>query len=105
MQIGLFVYGTLMNGSGRPAEIYGELYDLGAFPGAKRVGDANSGIIPGEIIPLADGDLESFDVYEGVDRGLYRRVRTLTTDDEIVWVYEFAQNPVYAKRIKQWERK
>lgn len=85
----LFVYGTLKTGIGPTYSIRGQMYDLGAFPGVVGI-SGGSGRVEGEIRHVSADQLKRFDVYEGVDSGLYRRIKTETLDGQEVWVYEFA---------------
>ena len=76
-----FVYGTLREPD-RAREVVGHA-DLG--PDARLVGLhrvearyptlAPGGETDGRVLRLRDGDLAALDAYEGVDRGLYVRVR------------------------------
>lgn len=100
----LFVYGTLLDNSGKPDHIMGDLYALSWFPGAINIGKSNE-IIPGKIIDVDADRLADFDKYEGVASGLYNRVKTTTLTGEEVWVYEYGQElPKEAMKIKEWTR-
>ena len=77
----VFVYGTLREPD-RAREVVGHT-DFG--PDARLVGLrrvearyptlAPGGETDGRVLRLRDGDLEATDAYEGVDRGLYVRIR------------------------------
>lgn len=87
-----FVYGTLRD-PGRAREVLGHA-EFG--PDARLVGlDRASGRYPtlvpggetdGRVLRLEDGDLAALDAYEGVDRGLYVRVR-VPNDGGGLWTY------------------
>jgi len=47
---------------------------------------APGGATEGRVLRLRDGDLEALDAYEGVDRGLYVRVR-VPGDPGPLWTY------------------
>jgi gamma-glutamylcyclotransferase (GGCT)/AIG2-like uncharacterized protein YtfP len=86
-----FVYGTL-----RDAErARGLLGDAEFGPDARLVGLGRArgryptlvpgGVTEGRVLLLEDGDLATLDAYEGVDRGLYVRVRCEGGDG--LWTY------------------
>ena len=101
----IFVYGTLMTGRGTETFVSGELYNLGAFPGIVKVGEVPN-LVPGEILEVDDVQLKAFDHYEGVDSGLYRRIRAKAMSGDEVWIYEFAQDlPTHANKIERWFRR
>ena len=87
-----FVYGTLREPD-RAREVIGHT-DFG--PDARLVGLrrvearyptlAPNGKTTGRVLRLRDGDLDVLDAYEGVDRGLYVRVR-VPSDDGDLWTY------------------
>ena len=113
MQDYLFVYGTLRGGSNSSYgefigqdKIPGTLYDLGAFPGYKE----GPGKVVGEVIEINPGILHMLDRYEGVEQGLYRRVRVTTDSGREVWVYELLGVPTEGLRkiesgdwFKKWD--
>lgn len=88
----LFVYGTLRDPE-HAREVVGHA-DFG--PDARLVGlGCASGRYPtlvpdgeteGRVLRLEDGDLGVLDAYEGVDRGLYVRIR-VPGDDGDLWTY------------------
>lgn len=97
-QHAVFVYGTLLSGMGNysrflspkkpvqaDAYIYGELYHLGGFPGATKVGVAKR-LIKGEIYVVDDKELQSLDMLEGyhgtedMHSNLYNRVSVRSMD-------------------------
>lgn len=92
----LFAYGTL---GPLPAEddprwtpdaIRGRLYDLGPYPVLVDWDDPLVGWVEGHVRALADGELESnLDPYEGVDEGLFVRIRATTRLGRLVWVYVY----------------
>lgn len=87
-----FVYGTLRDPE-RAREVLGHA-EFG--PDARLVGLARAsghyptlapgGKIEGRVLRLDDGDLAALDAYEGVDRGLYVRVRVPADGDDL-WTY------------------
>lgn len=80
----VFVYGTLASGGAQaallgpgrrvPARVRGALYELPAgYPALVLAGDA---LVHGELVEVEDPRrLALADRYEGVDEGLYQRVR------------------------------
>lgn len=95
----IFVYGTLKNKQVaesfgckilRDAHIYGDMYDLDAFPGLINA-ETGSLKVQGKIMEAYPEALILLDHYEGVNdagTGLYTR-RTITTyEGDIVDVYE-----------------
>ena len=106
----LFVYGTLQPKFGLirassevwSDSIYGDLYDLGDYPGAVNIGRSST-LIKGQILEVSAEELLKIDCYEGVYEGLYRRLKTRSESGATVWVYEFAMNiPESARTIDQW---
>lgn len=99
----LFVYGTLMEGQAQagllgaasrvPGTVRGALWALPAGYPALGPGD---GTVHGELVELRDPALLTLlDRYEGVDEGLYRRVRIEVRASlrlQLAWVYLMA-NP------------
>ena len=87
-----FVYGTLRDPK-RARELLGHA-DFGPdalLRGLHRVDArhptlAPSGETRGRVLRLRDDDLEALDAYEGVDRGLYVRVR-VQGDRGALWTY------------------
>lgn len=99
----VFVYGTLRRGASRDAEAFfpgakflgcgrvrGVLYDLGDYPGLHL--NDSAGWVVGEIVGVSKEALAEFDDWEGIDAGLYRRVRvTVERPDDsplTTWIYE-----------------
>jgi len=69
----VFVYGTLVNGSGYDAVIHGfRKDDTGCYPTLVPDGD---GKVVGEVHKVTHRRLKELDHYEGVEQGLYTRVR------------------------------
>jgi len=113
----LFAYGTLQEARQRDTvlrgastreigrgSVAGTLYDLGEYPGLVAEGAAR---VPGLLIELADeAALALLDAYEGVDEGLYARIRTpvrLDTGDEVeAWVYVYLRPVDGRPRIASW---
>ena len=96
----LFVYGTLKPRNevdaarqGFEADaVRGTLYDLGPFPGLFDCGDPSAGWVEGFVRPVdADELTQRLDPYEGVDEGMFARVRTTTREGLLAWVYVFAR--------------
>ncbi|MGL4463722.1 MAG: gamma-glutamylcyclotransferase family protein [Planctomycetia bacterium] len=93
----LFVYGLLQSGKRPPATtsaavadaVRGDLYDLGPYPTAVRVGDPAADWIEGETLTIDDAELPALDEFEDVAGGLYRRLRTTTRNGLTAWVYEY----------------
>ena len=92
----LFVYGTLLNGNGASAlmtgctrvcdaTVNGTLYDIdGAFPALMPYGQTP---VAGEILYCSDvGLLQRLDDYEGVAKGLFRRIG-MEIENHACWVY------------------
>ncbi|MFQ3319420.1 MAG: gamma-glutamylaminecyclotransferase [Natronomonas sp.] len=87
-----FVYGTLRDPA-RARELLGHA-DFGPdvrLVGLQRVeGEyptlAPGGETDGRVLRLTGDDLAALDAYEGVDRGLYVRVR-IPADDGALWTY------------------
>lgn len=84
----LFVYGTLRPNKPADDSVRGDMYDLGAFPAVVSVGDSDN-LVQGNVVIVNDEQLKALDVYEGVAVGLYRRIRTTTTNGDEVWIYEY----------------
>jgi gamma-glutamylcyclotransferase (GGCT)/AIG2-like uncharacterized protein YtfP len=60
----IYVYGTLRPGLGQTVTVPGQLFDLGAFPGAVNIGDSEDSF-QAEVIEVDDQQLRSLDSYEG----------------------------------------
>jgi len=96
----VFVYGTLRQGQpnhwrlrgefvGR-GTVYGEMFSIGnGFPAAVFNSD---GIIRGEVYEVDAECMKRLDILEGIDRGLYRKVRIAVHMGNgtfpVVWAYE-----------------
>lgn len=87
-----FVYGTLRD-PGRAREVLGHAEFAGdaRLVGLERASGRYPTLVPGDetegrVLRLRDGDLASLDAYEGVDRGLYVRVR-IPSDEGGLWTY------------------
>lgn len=87
-----FVYGTLRDPGqcaavlghaefGADATLVGLRREEGRYPTL-----APGGRVDGRVLQLRAGDLEGLDGYEGVDRGLYVRVRVPSPDGDL-WTY------------------
>ena len=119
----LFVYGTLRRGGeGRrllerlggvyvgKGSVAGELYDLGAYPGALKSQDPSSRVV-GEVYRLSNPTqaLHKLDEYEGVrPRGaaasLYsREIAEVTLENRehlSTWIYWLSRAPQRMRRIQ-----
>ena len=111
----LFVYGQLQPGlkpplsmsRAWPDRVRGMLYDLGPFPAAVKI-DATGQWLRGFVLEIAENELVGdLDTYEEVDKGLYRRIRTVTEAGFEVWIYEYArpQPPTAVGPIEHWPTK
>ena len=96
----LFVYGTLAPETPEVARqegwasdaVRGRLYDLGPYPALIDTDDAAAGWVEGYVRSVTSEQLSgSLDSYEGVDEGLYRRIKTTTRAGRQVWVYIYAR--------------
>ena len=96
----LFAYGQLQPGPKQPRSISrawpdrvrGLLYDLGPFPAAVKVG-ASENWFQGYVLEIDESELVGdLDAYEEVDKGHYRRIRTVTEAGFEVWIYEYARS-------------
>ena len=94
----LFVYGQLQPGIRAPRTMHrswpdrvrGKLFCLGQYPAAVQLGQGSSWI-RGHVLEIDEQELTSdLDPYEGIDEGLYRRIRTVTEKGTQVWIYEYA---------------
>lgn len=122
-QLPLFVYGTLLPGSGidlaerlepiEPARVRGRLYDLGRYPALVLAGQEEAadtcGWVHGLLCAVPDeADLWArLDRYEGYDPAdpdgseyVRRRARAWSESDEwrACWVYDFSQ-PIDTARL------
>lgn len=95
----LFAYGKLQPHQNAPKsltrawpdQVRGLLYDLGAYPAAVEIGTVDRWF-NGYVLEIAEAELaDSLDSYEEVDKGLYRRIRTVTRSGFDVWIYEYAR--------------
>lgn len=94
----LFAYGQLQPGIRSPRtmrrawpdRVRGELFDLGPYPAAVRIGAAE-GSFCGHVIEIDASELAELDTFEGVGEGLYRRVRATTEAGQSVWIYQYAR--------------
>ncbi len=75
---------------GRPARIYGRLWDNGLYPAAKR-GKPGGSMVAGVVFEVTAQDLALFDAREGAAGNWYRRVKVRTVEGETVWMYEAAR--------------
>lgn len=94
----LFAYGTLMPANPEEAErdgwwadaVRGRLYDLGPYPALIDLDHPDAGWVHGFVHPVSLRELEEkLDPWEEVDRGLYRRVETMTRSGCRAWVYVY----------------
>lgn len=97
----IFVYGTLRTEYGSIGQrvcsdsVRGAILDLGAFPGYFNTNSLpeGSGLVEsdviGEVIAIHPTTLSQLDFYEGVDRGLYRRIKVTTKNGHKCFIYEF----------------
>jgi gamma-glutamylaminecyclotransferase len=95
----VFVYGTLTESDRVDAvlgRVSGARYELGSdavLEGFRRVeGEyptlAPGGRVEGRLLEVDDVGLDALDSYEGVEQGLYERVRIPRSDDaDDAWVY------------------
>ena len=93
----IFTYGTLRNRFPTIQtndRIAATAIDLGAYPAIISLGGPS---LIGDVIEVDDATLEYIDNYEGVDRGLYKRVTTTTEAGHEVMVY------VWAKVLAEWD--
>ena len=108
----LFVYGQLQPGCRPPRSsslawpdrVRGELFDLGQYPAAVKVG-ASEHWLGGYVLEIDHAELVTdLDAYEEVGEGRYRRVRTVTAAGFEVWIYEYARPiPPHARGpIERW---
>jgi gamma-glutamylcyclotransferase (GGCT)/AIG2-like uncharacterized protein YtfP len=100
MRSTLFAYGTLMprdpesaaRDGWEPDAVRGLLYDLGQFPALVSLDDPEAGWVEGYVRGGVSCELIGWlDAYEETDRGLYRRVRTITRNSRLVWVYVYGR--------------
>ena len=116
MSTRLFAYGTLRQGGSAPAEIAaavatlrplgkgvarGQLYDLGAYPGAVFAGDTLGATdIDGEVYEVPDASTwQQLDAYEGFEPGdlasslfVRRQIDVRMAEgggDAVCWAYEY----------------
>ena len=68
--------------------------DLGNFPALVTFNTDLT--IEGDVIEVDNETLAALDIYEGVDRGLYRRATTTTQDGHEVIVY------MYDRMVRSW---
>lgn len=80
------VYGTLRNGKDEVDHIRGTMLNCGHFPSIKHHKDGD--LVEIEIKHVTEEDLDYFDKYEGLDSGLYKRVKVKTESGLEVWLYE-----------------
>jgi len=110
----LFVYGQLQPGRHTPRttgryrrdRVRGELFDLGAYAAARKVGNCDTWF-SGYVLEIDEHELVTdLDPFEGVAEGEYRRVRTATESELEVWAYDYARPiPKHAiGPIAQWPR-
>lgn len=106
----LFVYGQLQPGHRPPRstirhwpdQVAGELYDLGPYPAAVKVGEPGAWI-DGHVVEIHVHELPALDAFEEVDAGLYARKRVTTRAGHEAWIYEFQrQLPFAARRVERW---
>ncbi len=109
----LFAYGKLQPGASPPRtasnfwrdQLRAELYDLGPYPAATRIGTADD-VIEGFVIEFDTDELTDLDDFEDTDSGEFVR-RTATTEQGFeVYVYEYGRIvPAGSARIASWTPK
>ncbi len=92
----LFTYGTLSptasdTAGWRADAVRGRMFGLEGYPALTDIDDPSAGWVEG-YCRAVDSDVLAgrLDRYEGVDEGLFRRVRVVTRGGRQVWVYVFA---------------
>ncbi len=96
----LFAYGILKPGFSPPKSISdswedrvaGDLYDLGSYPGACRIGESENWI-HGVTLEIDEDELPELDDFEDVDSGEYRRILVETEQGFFAYIYEFLGTP------------
>lgn len=95
----LFAYGQLQPGRRAPRtllrawadQVNGLLFDLGSYPAAVKIAEADR-FFAGFVLELEYHELvNELDPFEELDKGLYRRIRTVTRGGFDVWIYEYAR--------------
>lgn len=82
-----------------------EMYDLGDFPVAVRIG-AGGGMIEGYVIELDSDELADLDNFEDTDSGEFIRKTATTELGFEVYVYEYGRKvPAGAAAIVSWKPK
>lgn len=109
----LFAYGMLQPGASPPRSasnfwrdrIQADMYVLGPYPVAVRVGVADA-TIDGYVVELDSDELPDLDQFEDTDSGEFVR-KTVTTEQGFeVYVYEFGREvPAGLERIASWRPK
>jgi gamma-glutamylcyclotransferase (GGCT)/AIG2-like uncharacterized protein YtfP len=92
-----FAYGTLMppdqeaadRDGWTPDAVRGRLYDLGSYPAVVDLDRADAGWVEGYVRRVEPSDLTSYDAWEDVELGPYRRVETTTRTNRRVWIYVY----------------
>ena len=73
-----------------PDRVRGLLYDLGPYPAAVQIGAVDAHF-HGFVLEIATAELTgTLDPFEQLDKGIYRRIRTVTESGFGVWLYEYA---------------
>lgn len=93
----IFVYGTLRDRLPTIQtndQIAATAIDLGSYPAIISLGGPS---LIGDVVEVDNATLDYLDRYEGVDRGLYKRVTTTTEAGHEVMVY------VWAKVLAEWD--
>jgi|SRR5579864_6252234 len=93
----LFAYGTLGPAAGGTSAqgwvadaVRGRLFDVGPHPVLIDWDDPHAGWVEGHARPVDECELlERLDPYEGVDKGLFRRVEVITREGRLVWLYVY----------------
>jgi indolepyruvate decarboxylase len=110
----LFAYGTLMprdrdsaeRGGWRPDAVRGRLFDLGPYPALIDLDDPKAGWVEGFVRPVDLEELETrLDPWEEVDRGVFRRIQTVTRGSCLAWVYVYGRPlPLQARGpVDRWD--
>jgi len=74
-----------------PDAVRGRLYDLGPYPALIDLDDPAAGWVEGYVRSVEPAELESHDVWEDVEAGVYRRAVTTTRNNNRVWIYVYAR--------------
>mgnify|MGYP003651660804 FL=1 len=101
----LAVYGTLRNGKRKTCKVDG--YSL-VYPGhynypAAIINNSSEGMVV-EVIDVEQEDIDNYDVYEGIDTGLYdRRVVTAYDGEKKVDAWMYTAGPLLLQHKSVFE--